>query len=193
MRKSLAVILLCVPFVFGGCRSAHQIETAAIIENVSVDKRGDRLYYTFYPLTDSETPDAVSVPASSFEEAQKLARRQYIPHLSLAKLELLLIHRDVSREILRRDIAYISTQASFSPVAYVALCDENTLQNMREATRTQNAVEQQILLCKSCHPEVNIDYLSVFNRLAKKGEAPFSVPYITAEDEMKVSVVQISG
>ena len=65
MLKKLASMLVCLPLIFCGCKNSHRIETAAIIENVSVEADGGQIYYTFYLLSDSETPGCVSVPASS--------------------------------------------------------------------------------------------------------------------------------
>lgn len=193
MLKKVAAVICLLPVLLCGCKNSHRIETAAIIENVSVELKDNALHYTFYILSDSETPDSVSVPANSFEEARELARRDYIPNMSLAKLELLLIHREVGEEVLKNDIEYISTQASFSPVAYVALCDGGTLEKMKESADVRKWIERQIILCKNNNPEVNINYLSVFNSCARGENKGILVPLITAEDELKVSVVTIGG
>lgn len=190
MLKKLA-FLFCLPLLVSGCNTSHQIETAAVIETVTVDSQNGQLCYTFYPLSDSDAPEGVRVPADSFEQARCLAEERYIPHLSLAKLELLLLHENVDRQTMRSDIFYISTQASFSPVAYIALCDSNTLKKIGENTSAQTTVEQQILLCKQQRPEVKIDYLSVFNSYAAGNKKGFDVPYITADKELKVSTVSI--
>ena len=191
MPKKVLPLLCVLPLLLSGCGNSHQIESAAIIENVSVEEKDGQLLYTFYLLSDSETPEAVGVPADSFEEAQTLAARQYIPHLSLAKLELFLIQKEVMHEIMQRDIEYISTQASFSPVAYVTLCDSAALEKVKKSAHAQETIEKQLLLCKSNHPEVNIHYLSVFNSYADSRRDCFCVPYITAEEELKVSKLMI--
>ena len=181
----------CLPLIFCGCKNSHRIETAAIIENVSVERLDGKLCYTFYLLSGKEVPESVTVPARSFEQAQGLAKRQYIPNMSLAKLELLLIRKDVMGEILQSDIEYISTQASFSPIAKVALCDGGALAKVRKSVSAQTMIEKQIILCKNNHPEVNSDYLSVFNCYADKKSDSFSVPFVTASDELKVSQIKI--
>ena len=168
--------LCCALCLLTGCNNAHRIETASVIENVCVSRSADKLCYTFFLLEDSDKPHAVTVPAGSFEEARRLAEEQYIPHVTLAKLELLLIEQEVSGEVMRRDIDYISTQAYFSPIAHVALCDEGTAQEL---------IERQIDLLHSERPEVKTDYLSVFNAYARRKR--FSVPLITAEKELRVS------
>ena len=176
MPKKILLLLAVLPLLLTGCQSARRIETAAVIENVCVQKSGGQLCYTFYRLTDSEKPDSVAVPASSFEEARRLAESSYIPHMTLAKLELLLIEQSVSREVMENDVAYIATQASFSPTAHVALCDEKTLQRLRRDTGAQKQIEQQIDLLCAENPQVKSDYLSVFNSFARK--KPFQVPLI---------------
>ena len=103
--------------MLSGCNNSRQIETASIIKNVSVDRRGGQVVYTFYRLSSSEKPWGIDVPADSFEQACALARERYIPNLSLAKLELLMLSEDVYRQVMQDDVDYISTQASFSPIA----------------------------------------------------------------------------
>ena len=187
MPKKLTALLLLLPVVLSGCIASRQIESAAVIETVSVSRQGGSQLYTFFRLTDSDSPDAVSVSAESFEQALQLAAAQYIPNLSLAKLELLLYQTDVERKALRADIDYISTQASFSPVACLALCDENVLRRLRQKTETQSLIKQQLILCKNQNPTVQLDYLSVFNSFARQSPNSFSVAFITSDGEMKIS------
>lgn len=192
MHKKLLPFLLVLPLIMSGCVASRQIESAAVIETVSVSMQDEKLFYTFYRLTDSSTPDGVSVPAESFEQAQALAESQYIPHLTLAKLELLLYEQSIKPEVLRADLDYISTQASFSPIAYLALCDENALRHVRQKTSAQPQIEEQLILCKNQNPSVQIDYLSVFNSYAGEGQKTFSVPLITSNGELKVSAAEIT-
>lgn len=192
MPKKPISFLLILPLVMTGCAASRQIESAAVIETVSVSRQNEKLYYTFYRLTDKDKPDGVSVPADSFEQAQALAERQYIPHLTLAKLELLLYEQDISPGVLRGDLDYISTQASFSPVAYLALCDKDALIRVAQKTAAQAQIEEQLILCKNQNPGVQIDYLSVFNCCAGKNQSSFSVPLITSGGELKVSAAEIT-
>lgn len=191
MFKRCLCILFIVPLMLTGCQNSHQIETASIIENISVEKQNGQFFYTFYLLTDSETPNAVSIPAASLQQAQTLAEKQYIPNLSLSKLELLLIHAAAADETLQRDIEYISTQASFSPAAYVAVCDTKALKIIKENSSAQSTVENQLILCKKNNSAVNISYLSVFNCYAQKNAKGFLLPYITADNTLKVSTIKI--
>ena len=105
MIKRLITVIALIALTMTGCKSSHKIETASIIENVSVHRQDGRLTYTFYILTDSDSPEAVAIPADSFEEATKLAQQKYIPDMSLNKLELLLIEKDVCGDIMQSDIA----------------------------------------------------------------------------------------
>ena len=149
MPKKMLVILCLVPMLFAGCKNSHRIESASVIENVSVESKSGQLFYTFYLLTDSD--------------------------------ELFLMIRRPPR----------STQASFSPIAKVALCDGGALAKVRKSVSAQTMIEKQIILCKNNHPEVNSDYLSVFNCYADKKSDSFSVPFVTASDELKVSQIKI--
>lgn len=192
MLKKVLVIFILMPLLLTGCKSSHKIETASIIENVSVHRQDGRLTYTFYILTDSDSPNAVAIPADSFEQAAALAERKYIPDMSLSKLELLLIERNVCGDVMRDDIEYISTQASFSPIAYVALCDDSAIKLMREKTSAQESIENLLILCKKNNHDVKTDYLSVFNSYAGKKDEVLRVPFVSAENELKVTAVEIT-
>ena len=192
MRVKLSILLMCIiAFVLAGCNNSRQIESASIIENVAVDEANGQLVYTFYLLTSDERPWGISVIASSFEEASVLAKEQYIPNLSLAKLELLMINEKIYADVMQRDVEYISTQPSFSPIAYVTLCDSGTLKEFGETNRTQKLIENQLRMLKKHNPEVNINYLSIFNNYANGDENEFTVPYVSSDNELKVSEFKI--
>lgn len=191
MYKKILLILLPVVLLFTGCQNARQIETASIIENVSVDRSEDGVVYTFYLLGSGDKPDGVSVPAESFEQACSLARQSYIPNLSLAKLELLMLSESVYEQVMQDDVAYIATQPSFSPIAYVTLCDHGAIEAVEKDTAAQRTIEQQLILIKDEHPSVSIDYLSIFNRFAQNNREGFTVPMVRSEKELKVEEMHI--
>lgn len=192
MLKKLFIIFSVFPLVLGGCKSSHKLETASIIENVSVHKQDGQLVYTFYILTDSDTPNAVAINADSFEEAQLLAAEKFIPDMSLSKLELLLIEKEARSDVIPRDIEYISTQASFSPIARVAVCDYAVIEKMRRVSEAQNTIKNQIILCKKNNPDVNTDYLSVFNSFSGGKDKTVTVPYIGGNGDFKVTTIEIN-
>lgn len=191
MLRKFLFILLPVVLLFTGCQNSRQIETASIIENVSVDRGADGVVYTFYLLGDGEKPTGVSVPASSFEEACALAQRSYIPNLSLAKLELLMLSESVYAEVMQEDVAYIATQPSFSPIAYVTLCDSGAVKAVEKDAAAQRMIEKQLVLLKKNNPAVCIDYLSIFNHYAQNSADGFSVPLIHSDKELKVGEMHI--
>lgn len=193
MRKRILALLCVLPLMLSGCRSSHQIENAAVIEDVSVVSQDGQLYYTFYPLTDSGRPEAVAVPAESFEQARSLAERRYIPNLTLAKLGLLLIEQNVDSDVMRDDIAYISTQASVSPVALVALCDSRTLERLKSDPKARQTIGRQIARLRRDDPEIKTDYLSVFNCYSRRSSEGFYVPLITCGGELRASRQKISA
>jgi hypothetical protein len=88
-------------------------------------------------------------------------------------------------------VDYISTQASFSPIAYVTICDDGAIDRIKETNRTQTLIEEQLILLKKNNPSVNINYLSIFNNFAREGEESFTVPYISSEKELKVGKFEI--
>lgn len=186
MRRLLCIVCSMV-FLLTGCSNSRQIESAAIIENVTVDRQDGRPVYTFYRLTSGDEPWGIAVSARSFEEACRLASEEYIPNLSLSKLELLLISEDAADAVMTTDLPYISTQPFFSPVAYLTLCDDRTIEAFRKTNRTQRLIEQQLILLKNHNPSVSIDYLSVFNHLAADRAEGFLVPFVYSEKELKIA------
>ena len=81
MPKKLTALLLLLPIVLSGCIASRQIESAAVIETVSVSRQGGSQLYTFFRLTDSESPDELKLicTCSSIFECMPL----YIPGLFL--------------------------------------------------------------------------------------------------------------
>lgn len=188
MRAKLSILLLCLILpVFSGCQSSRKIETASIIENVSISEDNGQIYYTFYVLSSGDKPKGIRIPSDSFKSACLLAEKEYIPNLSLSKLELLMIEDSVLEYTLKNDIEYISAQPFFSPVAYVTLCDKKTIEKFDENNAEQDLIEEQLILLKNNNPEVCIDYLSVFNHFASDRISDFTVGYVTCEHELKIS------
>ena len=188
MRARLSILLICLMLpLFSGCQSSRKIETASIIENVSISENGGQIFYTFYVLSTGDKPKGIKIPADSFKSACLLAEKEYIPNLSLSKLELLMIEDSLVDTALKSDIEYISTQPFFSPVAYVTLCDQKTIEKFDEKADEQDLIEEQLILLKNNNPVVSIDYLSVFNRFASGRTDSFSVGYVTSDDELKIS------
>ena len=194
MFRRINVLFLCaLLLLLSGCQSSRQIETASIIDNVSVEEKNGQIYYTFYKLSLEEQSEGVQIPANSFKEACKLAEDKYIPHLSLAKLELLVINKNLKDKIMQSDIEYISTQAYFSPIAYVALCDSKTIERLSKENYTQRLIEEELILCKKNNPEVKINYLSIFNGYSLQGKEGFSVAYVNSDKEIKTDITKIYG
>lgn len=190
MPRKICILLLSFSLLlFSGCRNSQMIESAAIIENVSVSRENGSTVYTFYRLTDSEKPWGVSVRADSFEQACALAEEKYIPNLSLRKLRLLMLGEDVYNEVLQRDAEYISFNSSFSPLAYFTVCDAETLKRVAGEERVQNLIEEELILLKNNNPEVDVNYLSVYNSLENDSE--LLVPHIGYDGELKAGVMSV--
>ncbi|MBQ5630800.1 MAG: hypothetical protein IIV15_05760, partial [Ruminococcus sp.] len=65
------------------------------------------------------------------------------------------------------------------------------IERIKETNRTQSLIEEQLILLKKNNPSVNINYLSIFNNFARRGEDSFTVPFISSEKELKVSEFEI--
>lgn len=191
MRAKLCILFICASLFLSGCQSSRKIETASIIENVVISNQNGEAEYTFYILSDSQKPRGISISADSFKSACRLAGEEYIPNLSLSKLELLMIEDCLVFSRLKQDIEYISAQPSFSPMAKVAVCDKKTTEEFAGDTAAQDMIEEQLILLKKNNPEVKLDYLSVFNNFESEKTRDFTVGYVTCEKEFKISEMKV--
>ena len=183
-------LLICA-FTLTGCQSSHRVETAAVIENVSVRPSRNGVCYTFYRLSSDEKPQKTEISASSFEEACEKAENGYIPHLTLAKLELMMIDKSLADSVMRPDIEYISARTYFSPIAYVALCDGEALEKIDADNRLQSDIRERLILCRKNNPDVKLDYLSIFNSCEKNSPSGFRIACINSDKELKAEPVRV--
>lgn len=186
MPKKILLILLCISSIlFTGCSSSKQVDKASIAETVTVGEKDGRICYTFYLLSSSETPVFTSVFADSFEQACLKAKSEYIPNLSLSKLELFITEEKIMDKTLKTDIKYISEKPCFSPLMYVTLCDENLAEKFVNDKELPEKTEKHIVLLKNKNKDISLNSLSIFNNFYSDSNKEFSVSYINSEKEIK--------
>lgn len=186
MPKKIILILLCISSIlFTGCSSSKQVDKASIAETVTVGEKDGRICYTFYLLSSSETPVFTSVFADSFEQACLKAKSEYIPNLSLSKLELFITEEKIMDKTLKTDIKYISEKPCFSPLMYVTLCDENLAGKFVNDKELPEKTEKHIVLLKNKNKDISLNSLSIFNNFYSDSNKEFSVSYINSEKEIK--------
>ncbi len=193
MIKKLLCIMLSLLSVFAtGCTSSKQIDKASIVETVTVDEKDGQKVYTFYLLSGEEKPKSVAVPSDNFKNACDLAKEKYIPNLSLAKFELYSVNEKIYSDVLTDDMKFISEQAYFSPVAYVTLCDSETLKKFSEEKETAVEIEEHLSLLNRKDKQVSIDCLSIFNNFSNTKSGELLVSYINSKNELKAETVKIN-
>ena len=186
MPKKIILILLCISSIlFTACSSSKQVDKASIAETVTVGEKDGRICYTFYLLSSSETPVFTSVFADSFEQACLKAKSEYIPNLSLSKLELFITEEKIMDKTLKTDIKYISEKPCFSPLMYVTLCDENLAEKFVNDKELPEKTEKHIVLLKNKNKDISLNSLSIFNNFYSDCNKEFSVSYINSEKEIK--------
>lgn len=191
MRNKLIILTLCFASVlFSGCSESRRIDTAALAENVTVDEIDGRTVYTFFLLSSEDKPWGIDIPADSFEEACNLAKNRYIPNISLARIDMIMINEELYKEVMKSDIEYISTQPVYSPNLNVTLCDSNTIKRMKEEKRVPEIIDNELMLIESSTEKVNTTCLSIFNSFSERND-DFSVAYISAEKELKIETMKI--
>lgn len=194
MNKKVILILLCILMImFTGCSSAKQIDKASIAETVTVGEKDGKTCYTFYLLSSSDTPVFTSVFADSFEQACTRAKGEYIPNLSLSKLELFITEEKVMDKTLKSDIKFISEKPYFSPLMYVTLCDENLIEKFVNDKKLPEETEEHIVLLKNKNHHLSVNSLSIFNNFFSGDNKEFSVSYINSEKEIKAETIKINA
>lgn len=194
MTKKIIFIFLCILSVlFTGCSSSKQVDKASIAETVTAGEKDGRICYTFYLLSSSDTPVFTSVFADSFEQACTKAKSDYIPNLSLSKLELFITEERIADNTLKTDIKYISENPYFSPLMYVTLCDENLAEKFVNDKKLPEQVEEYIILLKNKNNEISLNSLSIFNNFYSDTNKEFSVSYINSEKEIKAETIKFNA
>ncbi|MGN0509287.1 MAG: hypothetical protein ACI4GX_08620 [Ruminococcus sp.] len=194
MPKKIILILLCVlSILFSGCSSSKQVDKASIAETVTVGEKDGRICYTFYLLSSSDTPVFTSVFADSFEQACTKAKSEYIPNLSLSKLELFITEEKIMDKTLKSDIKYISEKPYFSPLMYVTLCDDSLVEKFVNDKKLPEQVEEHIVLIKNKNKDISLNCLSIFNNFFFDFNKEFSVSYINSDREIKAESIKINA
>lgn len=194
MNKKTILTLLCISSIlFTGCSSSKQVDKASIAETVTVGEKDDKICYTFYMLSSSDTPVFTSVFADSFEQACAKAKREYIPNLSLAKLELFITEERIMDKTLKSDVKYISEKPYFSPLMYVTLCDENLPARFANDKKLPEKTEEHIILLKKNNKDISLNSLSIFNNFYSDNNKEFSVSYINSDKEIKAETLKINA
>lgn len=194
MTKKIILILLCISLIlFSGCSGSKQVDKASIAETVTVGEKDGKICYTFYLLSSSDKPVFTSVFADSFEQACARAKSEYIPNLSLSKLELFITEQRTADKILKTDIKYISEKPYFSPLMYVTLCDENLIEKFTSDKKLPESTEEYIILLKKNNMDVCLNSLSIFNKFSSGTNTEFSVSYINSDKELKAETVKINA
>lgn len=194
MPKKIMLILLCVlSILFSGCSSSKQVDKASIAETVTVGEKDGRICYTFYLLSSSDTPVFTSVYADSFGQACTKAKKEFIPNLSLSKLELFITEEKITDKTLKSDIKYISKKPYFSPLMYVTLCDDNLVEKFVNDKKLLEKVEEHIILIKNKNRDVSLNSLSIFNNFFSDSNKEFSVSYINSDEEIKAESIKINA
>ncbi len=194
MLRRFLCLALCLGIIpLSGCSKARHIDSAALAETITVEQREGSKVYTFYLLSGREKPWGIEIEAERFEEAKRLAETVYIPNMSMAKLKLMLIEKEIADSELFEDVSFAASDAVFSPLSYVALCDGDLLDKMKKQKELPELIEKELILIKNNNESVNIDFLSVFNEFARKESNGFEMTFVNSEKELKAERVFVEN
>lgn len=192
-RFCSAILAVVIAISVSGCTYETRIDKASIAETVTVQKGQSGFVYSFFMLSDSDETEAVSIEAPSFERACDMAKQGYIPDLSLTKLELFIVSEEVYDEILYDDVSFMATQYYISPIAYVAVADEDTMNFISKSKEAPEKIEKHIILKKNKERELNVNLLSIFNNFADNKNLEFNISYINSKEELRIIPFKLSS
>lgn len=190
---SLSLALFLVLLSLSGCSDEKRIDKAAIVETVVVNEQEGATMYSFYLLGSDDNPESVTVGARSFEEACSLAEKQYIPNLSLAKLDLYLANEKIFSKVMQKDVDFLAKNYIISPNIILAVCDNSTMKNISEEKKLPEKIKNYIILNKKNNSQVSINLLSVFNKFYSPKQQEFDISYINSEEELKILSIKITA
>lgn len=165
----LLLFIFLISILFSGCDYSSSIDKASIVQMITVEKSDDKsnqkFNYTFFLLNGSDKNSKVSINANSLNQACALAQKKYIPNVTLSKFELFVVNENLYKDILKKDLYYMSSQYSISPCVYVTLCTDGYLEFLSEADDAVKQTESSIMLLKNNISDSNINSLSIFNSI----------------------------
>ena len=178
----LLVLLICV--LFSGCDYSGAIDNAAIVQMISAEKSDDKIIYTFFLLDSSDKNSKVSIKADSLKQAYKFAQQKYIPNVSMSKFELFVVNENLYKDILIKDICFMSTQYCISPCVYVTLCADGYLEFLSESDDAVKQTENSIMLVKNNNRDISVNSLSIFNSISSSDSGAICMPCINSNKEI---------
>ncbi len=192
MFKKLSALFLCaISLALSGCSQSKQIDKAYIAETVAVFENGGKTYYSFYLLSDSETPVYTAVAAESLEDACEKAKKESVPNLMLSKLGLYVSEKSSAEKNLKGDTQFIAENAYFSPLIYVTLCGDGVVEMLDSDKEFGEKLEELIILNKKKDSSVSVTSLSIFNNFYENKGKDLALSYINSDKELKAEVIKM--
>lgn len=185
-RISAVITVLFVILSMTGCDDGKRIDKAAIAETVIAFEDNGQIFYAFYMLENENPPKGVIIQADSFEKACALAREEYIPNLSLAKLHLFIVQDKLCDLLLYQDINNMSCNYIVSPNTVVAACDENIMEFIAKSDDAFVKIEDYIILNKKNSEGIKVNILSILNNFNSSDIKEFDISYINSKSELKI-------
>lgn len=188
MKKNiLFVFVIIIALLFAGCDESRQIDKAEIAETITVSKENNEIIYSFFMISGGNEPRSFRIPANNLDKAVMLAKNQYIPNITLSKLDMIAYEKTVGKELLMNDIRFVASKPYFSPLVFITLCDEATVNNISKNKEVAEEIKEHIFLIKNKNPAIKYNSLSIFNSFNNYSDGSFEIPYIYSEKEIKAS------
>lgn len=191
-KRPLSLLICILTVTLCGCSQSQRIDKTSLAEAVTVSKSEDNGYdYTFYLLSNNSEPVGVKIVADSFEQAVALAKENYIPNLSLAKLEIFITDSKIYETTLEEDMNFLAESYIVSPQLLVALSDRKSMNFIAKSKEVFENVKNIIILNKNKSAELQINLLSIFNNFNDERKKEFYISYINSENELKITPMKI--
>lgn len=191
MRRIITFFMLLVFLVLSGCSDNKRIDKAEVVKFITVQSDKNENKYTFYLLTGEKKP--VSVKALDLAEAKKLVKKDYLPKLSLSRLDMIIYEEKYDKYLLLDDINHLKKNYSVSPLTKIILANKKTFEDIEKDEKKVDEYDEALIRYKKENEDSESDLLSVYNKNFESDTLSLVLPYITQKGQIENKNIEIAS
>ena len=191
MKRILVVLMLLVFLMFTGCSDNKRIDKAEVVKFITAQTEKNENKYTFYLLTGEQKP--VSVEALDLAEAKKLVKKDYLPELSLSRLEMIIYEEKFDENLMLDDVNHLKKSYSVSPLTKILLANKKTLGEIEEDEKKVDEYNEALIRYKKDNKDSDTELLSVYNKNYEDDKLSLVFPYITEKGQIVSKNIEIAS
>ena len=191
MKKLILLFILILVFILPGCSDNTRIDRAEVVKCITAQDAWGKNIYTFHLLTDEKEP--VSVEAVDYVQAMENVKKDYLPDLSLARLEIIIYEENFDKNTMFNDLTRIKRDYSVSPSVKLSLADKKTFAKIEENESNIDEYKEAIIRKENENEEVVSELLSVYNKNNNYSSLQIVMPLITSEGIVESKNIEIAS